>query len=209
MRREITAGLRLVFGNPILRAISISKAAMGLSGGVIGTLVILYGIDTLGFEPGVLGTIFAVGGASSILGALNVGRLTRRFGLGRTLVVGFLIYGFSGFLIPMARGPLLVAGAILTAAQLFDFSMTAYEVNEVSLRQSITSRRLLGRVNASMEVTMLSFQLLGAVLAGVLAETVGMRWALFTGSCFMAAGGIWMLFSPVWRTRAIADSDTG
>ena len=209
IRREIITGLKLVFGNPVLRAIGVSKAAMGLGGGVIGTLIVLYGIETLGFEPGVLGTIFAVGGISSILGALNVGRLTRRFGLGRTLVVGFLIYGISGFLIPLARGPLLVAGAVLTAGQLFDFSMTVYEVNEVSLRQGVTSRRSLGRVNASMEVTMLGFQLLGALSAGVLAEAVGMRWALFTGSCFMVAGGIWMLFSPVWRMSTVPDSDAG
>ncbi|MCH7801879.1 MAG: hypothetical protein IIC24_10115 [Chloroflexi bacterium] len=201
--------MKLVFGNPILRAIGVSKAAMGLTGGVFGALIVLYGIYTLGFEPGVLGTIFAVGGISSILGALNVGRLTRRFGLGRTLVAGFLIYGFSGFLIPMARGPLLVAGAVLTAGQLFDFSMTVYEVNEVSLRQGVTSRRSLGRVNASMEVTMLGFQFLGALSAGVLAEAVGMRWALFTGSCFMVAGGIWMLFSPVWKMSAVPNSDTG
>jgi MFS family permease len=207
IRGEIVAGLKLVFGNPILRAIGVSKAAMGLTGGVFGALFVLYGIDTLGFEPGVLGTIFAVGGIPSILGALNVGRLTRRFGLGRTLVTGFLIYGISAFLIPLARGPLLVAGAILTSAQLFDFSITAYEVNEMSLRQSVTPQRLLGRVNASMEVMMLGFQLLGALLAGVLAETVGIRWALFTGSSFMVFGGVWMLLSPIWRTATVPDSN--
>jgi MFS family permease len=126
IRREIIVGLKLLIGNPILRSIGVSKAAMGLAGGVFGTLIVLYGIDTLGFEPGVLGTIVAVGGISSFLGALNVGRLTWRFGLGRTLVMGILIYGISGFLIPLARGPLLVAGSILTSAQLFDFSITAY-----------------------------------------------------------------------------------
>ena len=209
IRREIIEGLKLVFGSPVLRAIGVSKAAMGLAGGIIGTLIVLYGIETLGFEPGVLGTIFAVGGVSSIVGALNVGRLTRRFGLGRMLVVGFLIYGISGFLIPLARGPLWAAGAILTAAQLFDFSMIAYEVNEMSLRQTATPQRLLGRVNASMEVTMLSFQLLGALLAGALAETMGLRWALFIGSSFMVFGGVWLLLSPVWRMSAVPDSELG
>ena len=45
LRREIIAGLRLVVANPILRAIGVSKAVgMGLGGGIIGTLIVLYGI---------------------------------------------------------------------------------------------------------------------------------------------------------------------
>jgi predicted Co/Zn/Cd cation transporter (cation efflux family) len=87
--------------------------------------------------------------------------------------------------------------------------MTSYEVNEMSLRQSVTPQRLLGRVNASMEVTMLSFQLLGALLAGALAETVGMRWALFVGSSFMVFGGVWLLLSPMWRMGVVPDSELG
>lgn len=206
MRQEIVAGLRVVARNRILRAIAVSKGAMGLGGGVIGTLIILYGIDILGFEPGVLGTISAVGGVSSIVGALNVHRLARRYGVGRTLVAGFLVYGLSGFLIPLARGPLWAAGALLTSAQLFDFSLVAYEVNEVSLRQSVTPRRMLGRVNASLEVTTLGFHLVGALLAGVLAQALGMRWALFVGSWFMVSGGVWLLLSPVWRQNALPDA---
>ena len=140
LRREIVAGLRLVVGNPILRAIGASKAVgMGLGGGVIGTLIVLYGIETLGFAPGVLGTIFAIGGATSILGALSAGRLTHRFGLGKTLAAGFLLYGLASFLIPLARGPLLLAGALLAAQQLADFALVVYEINEVSLRQGITA----------------------------------------------------------------------
>ena len=89
LRLEIVAGLRLVISNPILRAIGVEKAAFGLGGGIIGTLIVLYGIETLGFAPGVLGTIFAVGGVSSLLGALSTTRLTKRFGLGKTLATGY------------------------------------------------------------------------------------------------------------------------
>ena len=68
MRREIVAGLRLATGNPILRAIGVQKVAGGISDGVFGTLIVLYAIKTLGFGPGVFGTIAAIGGASAISG---------------------------------------------------------------------------------------------------------------------------------------------
>ena len=212
LRHEVVAGLRLVVDSPILRALGAEKVAVGLGGGIIGTLILLYGIETLGFAPGVLGTIWAIGGATSILGALSAGTLTRRFGLGRMLAMGVLLYGLSAFLIPLARGPLVVAGALLGAQQLFDFGLTVSEINGVSLRQSIVSPRMLGRVNASMEVAEQSSQLAGSLMAGVLAEAVGMRWALASGSCMMAAGGLRLLLSPVRDIRSASaptSIDTG
>ena len=205
LRHEVVAGLRLVVNSPILRAIGAQKVLDGFGGGIIGTLILLYGIETLGIAPGVLGTIFAIGGAASILGALSAGRLTRRFGLGRMMAMGVLLYALSSFFIPLARGPVVVAGALLAAQQLFDFGLSVYEINEVSLRQGIVSRRMLGRVNASMEVTGLGSRLVGALMAGILAEVIGIRWALTVGSFMMAAGGLWLLVSPVGSVRSTSD----
>ena len=190
LRREVVAGLRLVVNSPILRAIGVQKVAAGICDGIFGALIVLYGIKTLGFGPGVLGTIFAIGGVSTFVGALSAGPLTRRFGLGRTLAMGFLLYALSGFLVPLARGPLVVAGALLGMGQLFDFGQTVYEINEDSLRQGIVSPQILGRVNASMEVTGLGSQLAGSLLAGALAHAVGMRWALVAATTIRVAGGL-------------------
>ena len=82
-----------VIGNPALRAIGVSKVSLGLASGIIGSLIVLFGIETLSFEPGMLGMIFAIGGIFSVLDALSAGSLTHRFGLGKTLTAGFLIWG--------------------------------------------------------------------------------------------------------------------
>ncbi len=168
---------------------------------------VLYGIDTLGFQPGVLGSIFAIGGVSSILGALMAPRVNRQFGIGKTQAVGLLLFGASGFLIPAARGPLLAAGAILAAQQLFDFAIAIYEINEVSVRQSITPSQMLGRVNASFEVAELGARLLGAVDAGVLAEVIGVRWPLAGGVAATTAGGVVLMRSAVRGVVGVANHD--
>ena len=155
-----------------------------------------------------LGTIFAIGGVTSILDALSASRLTHRFGLGKTLATGFLLYGLSSSLIPLARGPLLLAGALLAVQQLFDFALAVYEINEVSLRQGITSQRMLGRVNASLEVVELGARLIGSLLAGVLAEAVGPRWALAAGAGLAAVGGLWLVLSPVRHVRSVPPAET-
>ena len=196
-----------VIGNPALRAIGVSKVSLGLASGILGSLIVLFGIETLGFGPGMLGTIFAIGGIFSVLDALSAGSLTHRFGLGKTLTAGFQIWGATAFLIPLAHGPFLLAGAGLAAVQLFDFGVTIYEVNEMSLRQRITPYRMLGRVNSSMEVILLGAQLAGAVLGGILAQLAGIRWALAVGSCLMVAGEVWLLLSTVWRIGVVPESD--
>ena len=66
--------------------------------------------------------------------------------------MGLLLYALSSFLIPLARGPLVVSGVFLASQQLFDFGLAVCEKTEFSLRQSIVSNRMLGRVNASMTV---------------------------------------------------------
>ena len=196
-----------VIGNPALRAIGVRKVSLGLASGIIGSLIMLFGIETLGFGPGMLGMIFAIGGIFSVLDALSAGSLTHRFGLGKTLTAGFQIWGATAFLIPLAHGPFLLAGAGLAAVQLFDFGVTIYEVNEMSLRRRITPYRMLGRVNSSMEVNLLGAQLASAVLGGILAQLAGIRWALAVGSCLMVAGGVWLLLSIVWRIGVVPESD--
>ena len=128
MRGDAAEGLWLVWRDPILRPIAGSTAAVGFAFGGVGAIILLFGVRELGLSPGVLGTIFAVAGISSIIGAVYTERLTRRFGLGPTMVAGLAIFCLSMFLIPAAGGPLIVAGAVLVVQQFADGAVLVYEV---------------------------------------------------------------------------------
>ena len=66
------------------------------------------------------------------------------------MVVGLLVCGFTSALIPLASGATLLSLLLLVAAQLGDGFYVVYEINQVSLRQTIAEERMLGRVNATM-----------------------------------------------------------
>ncbi|MCH8061650.1 MAG: MFS transporter [Chloroflexi bacterium] len=198
---DLSEGLRFVWGTPLLRAVTGSAIAEGMGDGIVGALWLIYGIDELGFEPGVLGTIAAVGGISAIFGATFARRITKRFGVGRTMAVGFLLYGLSMLLIPAARGPLAIAALFLIAHQLGDGAMIIYEINEMSLRQTITPDRLLGRVNASIRFVGIGTFLIGSLLGGALAEAIGLRWALAAGAGSVIIGALWLAASPIGRLK--------
>ncbi len=90
---------------------------------------------------------------------------------------------------------------MLTAAQAFDGTGMAYEINRVSLTQAITPTRLLGRVNASMQVLEQLAKLLGLLVRGVLGQWIGLRPTVFEGVSGMMRSVLWVYFSPIRDLR--------
>ncbi|MDQ3855187.1 MAG: MFS transporter, partial [Chloroflexota bacterium] len=176
MRREIAEGAREVLHHPVLRPLAGCTLILELFGGMYGAVVVLYMVRGLGFEPGILGMIWGVGGASSLLGALLATRLARRWGIGPAMIGCLVLAGFGSCLIPLAEGATLLSAALLIAQQLTgDGAYTAYDINQLSLRQLVAPERLLGRVNASMRFVGLGATLLGTVAGGWLGGAIGLR----------------------------------
>ena len=67
------------------------------------------------------------------------------------MILSLLLSGIASFLIPIAQGATLTSALLLILPQILgDGPATIYHINQVSLRQTITPDRLLGRMNASM-----------------------------------------------------------
>ena len=201
--REIREGLAFVTGHPVLRALVGSTIAEGLLHGGVGAVILIYGVRELGLGAGVLATILAVGGIGSFVGATYSARVTGRLGVGPATVVGFLLFGIGTFLLGMAQGPVLVAGAILVIWQLFEAPYTVYGINELSLRQSVAPDRFLGRVTATIQFVGTGTYLVGLLLGGALAETVGLRPTLMAAGACGVIGAVWLFLSPVWKLREL------
>ena len=201
LRQDIVDGLAVVWRERHLHALAANTLALGLASGMIGATITLFGIRELHIQPGVLGTIYAVGGVSSFAGALVAGRVTRAIGFGRAVVLGSLVYGLAALLIPAARGPVAVAALFLIGQQLGDGAATIAHVNQVSLRQAITPASHLGRVNGSMRFLEMAMTLAGSLLAGAVAEAAGLRVALLVGACAIIAGAVSLWLSPIWGLK--------
>jgi MFS family permease len=204
MRREIVTGLRFVLHHPVLRVTAACTLSKEFFGGVYGALVVLYMVRDLGFAAGILGTIWALGGLSSLIGAVSAGPTTRRFGIGPAMIVGLLLYSIALLFIPLARGATLAAALLLIAQQtLGDGAVTLYQINQVSLRQAITPERFLGRVNASTEFLRLGAALIGSLLGGLAGNTIGVRATLVVGALGSFLSTLWLVMSPIRVLRTV------
>jgi Na+/melibiose symporter-like transporter len=203
---DILAGARLIFRDERLRAFGIVSIVGGFANSLISTMYMLFVVNALGFKPGVLGLIFAVGGASSLFGALAARRASEALGTGMAMVVGLAINGVALMLLPIARGAGSVSVALLVAQQLVgDGAATVYMINAVSLIQTITPAETLGRVNASLRFVSLASVLAGQLAAGIMGGLIGLRLTIAIG-----AAGLWVTaallgFSEVGSVGGLTD----
>ncbi len=137
-------------------------------------LLVLYATRTLGMQPTILGLVLSLGSIGALLGALTSRLAVRRFGLGWTIVGVALLAGRGCLLFPLAAGPLVFAMPVLAAAQfLSGFSITMYNINQISPRQILVPARLQGRMNASIRFIIWGAIPIGLLCGGFLGEAIG------------------------------------
>jgi MFS family permease len=176
MLSEAADGARFIAGDSRLLTMGIATTIQMLFDRILGSLYMLFVVNALGFKPGVLGVIFAIGGVSSFFGAIAAQRAAARFGAKRAMVTGIVITAVGQMFIPMARGAGRYGAAMLIAHQLIaDGALTVFIVNYASFVQKVTPDEVLGRVNACFMFARRIAALSGSLLGGVLGATLGLR----------------------------------
>ena len=181
----------------------LATGVLGLARGILGALVVLYMSRELGFNPGFLGIIWAVGGVSSFIAATVAPRVTRRLGSGATMILGLGVFGLSLSFIPLAKGATFLSALLLVAQQLGDGFCVLYEINQATLRQTLASERMLGRVNATFQFLNLGATLIGSLIAGLLGGVLGVRLVLVLGCCCALLAVIALAASPLRKFESV------
>lgn len=198
LARQVGQGLSSVLRHPVLRALAAYSCTQNFFGGSFAALYLLYTWSLFGASPLAYGLLVAAGGLGAFVGSWGAVPCIRRFGVGRTLIGAALLFGGLAFCTPLAAGPAPVAFALLALSQLLaDAGFAVYTIGELSLRQQLVPRQLLGRTNACMHVLAAGALPLGALLAGLLSERVGVRLTLLVGSAGLLLAVAWLLFSPL------------
>ncbi|MEX2080520.1 MAG: MFS transporter [Dehalococcoidia bacterium] len=199
--REAVEGAGYVWRQPILRSLAGATVILNAGSRIIGVVFLLYLAEEVGFDPAVLGVIFAVGGFTSIAGAV-VAHRSWFGGLGPSLIVSIVIRCLGALFMPLAKSTSALSASYLVANQVVtDPAWLYYEVNETTLRQSITPDRYQGRMNATMRVLEFGAMLIGTALGGVLGELIGLRATLWVAIAIMASAAPWLAFTAAGRIR--------
>ena len=102
MRSELKEGLRFVGGNPNLRAQAGCTATSNLFSSLAFSIFLVFAVRELRLSAAVIGLVFSVGAAGSLLAAFTARRISDRFGIGPTSIVMAAVFGPSFLLVALA-----------------------------------------------------------------------------------------------------------
>jgi MFS family permease len=208
MRHDIEVGLRALLGHRLLRPIVLASITESIFLKGIAAIFVLYATRELEISPVMLGVILAVGGIGAIPGALLSAPAADRFGVGPTIIGGWLIAMATWLLIPLTTGSLAVP--VLAASMLLGgVAGTIVNVQQWSLRQLVTPDALQGRVTASHRFLVYGAYPLGALFGGWLGATLGLRPAITLCALGALTAPLWVAVSPLRRLREQPTAGTG
>ncbi|MBE1487381.1 MFS transporter [Plantactinospora soyae] len=197
---EIAEGLRYLWRQPMIRALSLAGFGFSLSaGGVFGLLVVhadeVLAVTSTDWRVGLLYAAAAVG---SLLAALLLPRFGRSAGQGAVSIIGYGI--FVAALVGLAVAPVFAAALLLWTG--WEFGRTTANINGITVRQQLTPDELQGRVNTTGRMIAWGGTPFGAIIGGAIAETAGVPVAYLVLTVPAVLGFGVLLASPVRRLRS-------
>ena len=188
---EIREGLKYFRPNRHLVGLAVSGTSLQFFLHVYAANSLIYLVKQLEIDFGLIGIMFAFSSIGLVLGSIVASRYSERIGVGRSMTAGLVLAGLGYLVFPTVTGPVLVIIPIfITGAIALETGIVVYSVQQVSLRQTITPYRLHARINSIfLMVTRLAIPV-GALLGGLLGETIGVRNTLFVAAIGVGSSAI-------------------
>lgn len=190
-------GLRAIRGDSRLTALLGASLATVVCSETLGVVYFLFVRAELGFEPGVLGMLFAAGSVAALGSSLAASALGRRFGARSTMGFGLVGGALATAALALTPGPSWLGAGCIFAQQLGDAGLAVFEIHELSERQAVAPPALQSRVHGAFGFLARWAALAGVVLGGVLGSAVGPRATIACAAgALLAVGGIWLAAAP-------------
>jgi MFS family permease len=205
---DARAGLRYVLSHRYLRAALACVTTVNFFTFIAQALAVLFASRTLGLPSGVIGLAFGLGAVGGLIGAVVAPRLSIRYGAGRMICVGAVLFpapiGFMAF----AGGPYWMAAGVLALGQMVSAAGVMFlDINLNALQTAVTADHMLNRMAGVFGTINYGVRPLGAVAGGFLGTWLGLRPTLLIAAVGGTSCCLWLLWSPIPRVRAVADLD--
>jgi MFS family permease len=200
VRADAGEGVALLLHDPRLRGLMLSTTFVNLGAATANTLLLVYAYTAARLSPGVVGAAFAVGTCGMVLGAVLADTVARRPTLGPTLITAVVVCGLSYSLLPlMGTGNALVA--LMVCQAVFGIADSVYSIHVMTLVQSITPARLMGRIGGTALSVVWGSGTFGSMAGGVIGSLVGLVPGILVGAGLIVGAAIFLVLSPVRAMR--------
>lgn len=165
---EIGEGLSWLWHQPLIRFIALLTGGMILP--VAGySLILILLAQSQHASSFTIGLIFASGGIGSILGALIVAPLQKRFSFGQMMIGSTWVWALTWLLFAIAPNPLMLGAATALSFIIVPIYMSV----QFGYRLALIPDHLQGRVNSVFRLIAFGSEPIGMALTGILIQVIG------------------------------------
>ncbi|HSM02879.1 MAG TPA: MFS transporter [Acidimicrobiia bacterium] len=202
---SLRLGISTLWNIGPVRWATAAAALANLAFAPLAAVMTLYAEQELGIlSESNLGLFFAGFSLIGVVGVSLAPGIVARVGLGRSVVVGGLVFGVGAIGAGLADG----AWAVIP----FGIAMGGVSLNQVAfvtLRQRLTPPHLLGRVIAASRTIAWGGIPVGLMIGTPIGDAVGLR-PLFVGSgILIAVIAVLLVTGPLWRVAPTTPSAAG
>jgi MFS family permease len=200
-------GLVMVLRQPVLRAALGCTTTVNFFTFIANALLILFANRALGLSAGGIGIALGIGSLGAVAGAALAPRMSRLIGLGRTAIVGAVLFPAPIAVMALAGGPTWAKVAILAGAELVSsIGVMMMDINLNSLITKVTPDDARGRQAGAYSAVNYGIRPLGALVGGWLGTALGLRPTLAVAGIAGTLAAVWLLASPVRRIATLDDA---
>jgi MFS family permease len=204
LRAAIAEGARFVRHDPLLRTMTIAPAVSNFFVTGFSAIVVLFLVRSVHLAPSSVGLLLGLVSLGSVVGALVARPVSRRIGTARAMWLSSAVTSPLGLLIAATtNGPGLIFFVVGNVALLV--GILIYNVTITAFRQAYCPPEMLGRVVATMRFLLFGTIPLGALAAGGLASTVGVRTAVLVVLAGNLISSVLLYASPLRTMRDLPD----
>ena len=204
LRKDYTAGSRFILTHPAISFVMIAMMTAMFVLSCFSPLISVYVRDQLHAGTRAFGIISAMVGVGLILGTQVVNAAAKGFSKKYVALSGLFGLSFATFVLALFQTPWLAGVSMFGTG----FAIAFIVVPAQTLMQQETPHDMLGRVSSSFMAVFSLSQLLGLLLSGRLANSIGVRY-LFTSSAVLLVvlsgiGFLWLRDDKPAEEEAIA-----
>jgi MFS family permease len=205
---DIGGGLRIIGHSPNLRHLLLGSTTLNLFNYMFAALFVLYVTTVLHVHAGTLGLVLGAGAFGGLLGAALTGRLARRFGIGRTLLISFVLFPAPLLLVPLAAGPHPVVLALLAVAEFVSATgVIVLDITAGAIQTAATPHSTLALMQGAQRTVNYGIRPIGALLGGALGAVAGLHTALWISATGALTGSLWIMAGPLAALTDLPPAD--
>lgn len=199
MLSQIGEGLQFVWAHKLIRTISLFTMVINLGSAATGAILLYRLQHDLHVSASVAGFIMTGFSVGAVVGSLTAGLLTRYFKMGTLMSAAMFASSFPAFMIAFATWPPLIAVANFVVG----VSAVVWNVQSVSLRQSVIPDHLLGRCSSAIRMIAWGSMPVGSAAGGAVAQVFGAP-IVFVGDGVLQTGiWLWGFATPLFKVKSL------